>query len=106
LDAFLVETMGVSTGSGIIDYHFDSGAPRLTLCRNCVCGSTLATFCSDRRDISPTGQRRRLRFQSLLELFRSRGINESLARAELRAFIRGEPYQETETFEETPPNPQ
>lgn len=91
LDHFLLQTKGVTVGSGIMDYHADDQVPRLTVCRNCVCGSTLATFCSDRRDTSPAGQRRRLRFQGLLELFRSRGIEEDVARAELRAFVRGEP---------------
>ncbi|MFY8215883.1 MAG: hypothetical protein ACOVMP_04700 [Chthoniobacterales bacterium] len=87
----MIETKGVTMGSGIMDYHADEALPRLTVCRNCVCGSTLATFCSDRRDTSPEGQRRRMRFQNLLELFRSRGVSEDVARAELRAFVRGEP---------------
>jgi len=36
--------------------------------------------------------RRRVLFQSLLELFRKRGISESVARPEIRAFIRGEAH--------------
>lgn len=90
LESFLLQTKGVSAGSGMMDYAVDASTPKLTVCRNCVCGSTLAAFCEDRRDTSPVGRRRRIRFDKLLELFKSRGISEDVARGELRAFLRGE----------------
>lgn len=91
LDAFLNETASVATGSGIISYRAEAASATVTVCRNCVCGSTLAAQCQDRRDNSPEGKLRRERFQQLLELFVSRGVNESVARAELRIFLRGAP---------------
>jgi len=91
LEEFLQATQSVNGGSGLMDYLSSEAVPRVAVCRNCSCGSTLATFCQDRRDNSPTGRRRRARFQRLLEMMKSRGVSEEVARAELIAFLRGEP---------------
>lgn len=94
LESFLTATAQVREGTGLMQYEGEdpNPTPRVTVCRNCVCGSTLATFCQDRRDLTEAGRRRRERFQQLLELFKSRGVREDVARAELTAFLRGDDF--------------
>jgi len=92
LESFLTATAQVRDGTGLMQYEDEDDhlTPRVTVCRNCVCGSTLAAFCQDRRDLTEKGRRRRERFQQLLELFKGRGVREEVARAELIAFLRGD----------------
>jgi hypothetical protein len=68
----------------------DDDEPIVELFRNCACGSTLLEFCSDRRDNSPAGIRRRRRFGELMVLLVSSGIKEFVARQELLKMLRGE----------------
>jgi hypothetical protein len=90
LEIFLSATNQVQQGTGLMQYEESEATPRVAVCRNCVCGSTLATFCQDRRDLSEAGRRRRERFKQLLDLFKSRGVREDVARAELITFLRGD----------------
>ncbi len=76
-------------GTGLMGY--DTGEPmqQVAMYRNCSCGSTIATFCGDRRDNSPAGARRRMMFDQLLTQLRENGIEADVARGELLAFLRG-----------------
>ncbi|MGC1479056.1 MAG: hypothetical protein WA771_01020 [Chthoniobacterales bacterium] len=90
LDAFVDGTNPVAGGgTGLMGY--DTGEPmqQVAMYRNCSCGSTIATFCGDRRDNSPAGARRRMMFDKLLTQLRENGIAAETARAELIAFLRG-----------------
>lgn len=58
--------------------------------RNCVCGSTLMDFFSDRRDITGAGARRRELFEKLLPHLQEKGMTMAAARGYLLALMRGE----------------
>lgn len=57
--------------------------------RNCLCGSTLMDFFSDRRDISEAGVRRRELFDKLLPHLQDKGRTRAEARAHLLELLRG-----------------
>ncbi|MBW9258478.1 MAG: hypothetical protein K1562_12765 [Candidatus Thiodiazotropha sp. (ex. Lucinisca nassula)] len=61
--------------------------PIVELYRNCVCGSTLMEFFSDRRDTSENGLRRRQLFDDLLMQLVEMDITAEEARKELKQFI-------------------
>jgi len=90
LEAFVDETLPVRTGTGLMGYDVGETSQNVAMMRNCSCGSTMATFCCDRRDISDAGMRRRAMFDNLLEQLQSRGIDAITARDQLLAFLRGE----------------
>ena len=58
--------------------------------RNCLCGSTLMDFFSDRRDISAAGARRRELFDKLLPHLQEKGMGRAAAREHLLRLLRGE----------------
>ena len=57
--------------------------------RNCVCGSTLMDFFSDRRDITDSGAQRRELFDKLLPHLQDKGMTLAAARVHLLALLRG-----------------
>ncbi|MDD5199745.1 MAG: hypothetical protein PHC88_08065 [Terrimicrobiaceae bacterium] len=91
LENFVDETQPVNQGTGLMGYDLGDGDhQQVAMLRNCACGSTMATFCSDRRDGSEGGMRRRAAFENLLDDLESQGIDALVARDELLAFLRGE----------------
>ncbi|PRC94249.1 oxidoreductase [Solimicrobium silvestre] len=60
------------------------------LFRNCVCGSTLLAFFSDRRDQSDAGNIRRKLFDEVLDYIVQTGVAPITARTELLRVIHGE----------------
>jgi len=90
LESFVDTTTAVSSGTGLMGYDMGAGAQQVAMMRNCACGSTMATFCCDRRDCSEGGLRRRAMFEKLLRDLQERGIDAISARGELLAFLRGE----------------
>ncbi len=68
----------------------DDDGTLVELYRNCVCGSTLMAFFSDRRDATAAGNRRRLLFEELLAYLLQTGVDPVAARAELLRVIHGE----------------
>ena len=100
LEAFVDETLPVQTGTGLMGYDTD-GASRfqqVAMMRNCSCGSTMATFCNDRRDCSEVGIQRREMFDNLLRDLQARGIDAITARGQLLAVLRGEGSPLLEAF--------
>ncbi len=90
LESFIDGTNPVAGGgTGLMGY--DTGEPmqQVAMYRNCACGSTMATFCSDRRDNSPAGARRRMLFDKLLTQLQQNGVPVPTARQELLQFLRG-----------------
>lgn len=90
LESFVDETTPVTTGTGLMGYDTGHHFQQVAMMRNCECGSTMATFCCDRRDCSESGARRRAVFDNLLHELQTRGIDALIARGELLAFLRGE----------------
>jgi hypothetical protein len=58
--------------------------------RNCLCGSTLMDFFSDRRDVSDSGQHRRQLFDKLLPHLREKGMAPAEARGYLLRLLNGQ----------------
>ncbi len=90
-EEYAASTLPVRQGaSGLKESVDDDGHPILELYRNCVCGSTLMDFFSDRRATSESGHRRREAFERLLGQLVARGIERAAARAQLLKLMRGE----------------
>lgn len=70
----------------------DDGAAIVEVFRNCVCGSTLLETFYDRRDPSPAGVKRRLRFGELLDKLVADGVDPVRAREELLKLMRGQAH--------------
>jgi hypothetical protein len=90
LESFVDETLPVLTGTGLMGYDMGGTAQNVAMMRNCQCGSTMATFCCDRRDITDGGLRRRAMFEQLLSQLQTSGVDALHARDQLLAFLRGE----------------
>ncbi len=91
LEAFIDRTNPVSGGgTGLMGYDTGDTMQQVAMYRNCVCGSTIATFCSDRRDTTPAGARRRMMFDQLLTQLQENGVEAPVARTELLKFLRGQ----------------
>lgn len=90
-EQFLYETKHIDQSrSGLKQSRDDNDATIVEVYRNCLCGSTLMDFFSDRRDLSEVGLRRRDKFNKLIEQLVARGWSQQLARSELLKILRGE----------------
>jgi hypothetical protein len=90
-EAFLAETRQIAPDrSGLKASEDDDGKSIVEAFRNCVCGSTLMDFFSDRRDLSAAGLARRQTFAELQAYLVSQGLEQAVARAELLKVLRGE----------------
>ncbi len=76
--------------SGLKQSVDDDESVIVELYRNCECGSTLLDFFTDRRDTSPQGLERRIKFEELLDKLTDSGLSEIIARVELIKVLRGE----------------
>ncbi|MDX1456061.1 MAG: hypothetical protein R3276_00655 [Marinobacter sp.] len=97
-EAYISQSEAVNSGSGLKKSLDDDDQPVVMLFRNCLCGSTLMDFFSDRRNISAEGDRRRARFDRMLEVLQRRGLEAEEARTELRRLINGEPSSRLEAM--------
>ena len=98
MDAYLQETQHVRGHSGLKHGLGDEGESVVQLFRNCVCGSTLMDFFSDRRDTSERGLKRRETFGKILQLLEQKGLDAATARRELLSVMRGQPSKILERF--------
>lgn len=90
-EQFLYETKHIDQSrSGLKQSWDDNDATIVEVYRNCLCGSTLMDFFSDRRDLSEFGIKRRDKFGKLVEQLVTRGWSNDLARTELLKLLRGE----------------
>lgn len=93
------QTMAIgTTRTGLKCAQDDDESLLLELYRNCVCGSTLLAFFSDRRDPSAAGQRRRHLFDELLDYLLQTGVEANTARSELLRVIHGERSEVLESW--------
>lgn len=96
---YFLQTMAIqSTRSGLKCAQDDDESLLLELYRNCVCGSTLMAFFSDRRDSSGAGQRRRHLFDELFDYLLQTGVEATTARKELLRVIHGERSEVLESW--------
>lgn len=96
IEDFTRKTQHISGKSGFKSAEGDEGETILELFRNCICGSTLLDFFSDRRDTSNNGEKRRLSFNKVLEHLVKNGVEIDKARSELKYYIK---HKESEFFE-------
>lgn len=87
---FITQSEGIAGRTGLKSSYDDDDRPIVELFRNCLCGSTLLDFFSDRRDTSPAGLRRREVFTKMLAQLEKRGMKAETARQELLNLMRGQ----------------
>lgn len=83
INDYLAATAAPGNHTGLMDIEANESEHQVGLFRNCECGSTLMTFCQDRRDFTDAGQRRRELFGDLLERLTKAGIEHELAHRQL-----------------------
>jgi hypothetical protein len=91
LEAFLKETIKLEGRTGLTENlgcPDEGDEPIVELYRNCVCGSTMMEFFSNRRDTSEQGLRRRQLFDDLLKQMVAKGVSEIEARKALLLMLR------------------
>jgi hypothetical protein len=87
---FMQQTQSVRKDITGLKQSFDDDSVAIVEAyRNCLCGSTLMDFFSDRRDISESGARRRELFDKLLPHLQEKGMTPAAAREHLLALLRG-----------------
>lgn len=88
---FMQQTQSVRKNITGLKQSFDDDSVAIVEAyRNCLCGSTLMDFFSDRRDVSEAGSRRRELFEKLLPHLQEKGMTLAAAREHLLALLRGQ----------------
>lgn len=90
-EEYLVDTMALPSGSGLMGYDIGDPGQQVGLFRNCACGTTIMAFCHDRRDLSENGNRRRELFGDLMNRLVDTGISALEARKKLLVALRTTP---------------
>jgi hypothetical protein len=89
VDEFVSETESMRESSGMKEDLGDNDEIIVSLFRNCICGSTLMDEFNNRRDLSPTGLKRREKFRELINRLTNAGFSAEIAREELLKIMRG-----------------
>lgn len=89
-EAFIAESRALDGGSGLKTSLDDDDLPVVELFRNCLCGSTLMEFFSDRRATSAVATKRRELFAVMLETLQHRGLDAEVGRQELLKLMQGQ----------------
>lgn len=95
---FVTQSENLGGRSGLKSSYDDDDRPIIELFRNCICGSTLMDFFSDRRDTSPGGLKRREVFAKMLTHLESRGMEVEVARKELLKLMQGDRSEQLESM--------
>lgn len=82
LNDFISKTTPIYRSSGLVERQ--DQATFVLLLRSCLCGTSLALKCSDRRDQSEIGRLRRSQFDALLLLLVEAGTEPEAARQQVR----------------------
>ena len=88
IEQYLKETNSLESSSGLKASFDDDEQPILEVYRNCICGSTLMDFFSDRRDLTERGRKRREIFQRVLKFLKQKGVSHDEGREAILAFMR------------------
>ena len=90
-DEFIGQTRAMRQNvSGLKQSFDDNNIAIVEVYRNCLCGSTLMDFFSDRRGTSEASRQRRRLFEQLLLLLQEKGMDRAAARAYLLEVVRGQ----------------
>lgn len=96
-EEFILKSQAVPGSTGLKSSIGDQEETIVELFRNCICGSTLLDFFSERRDSSPEGLKRREIFAKIQQFLMNKGVPAATGRAELLRFMRGEYSELLET---------
>lgn len=87
LPDYIARTTPVFCSSGLVQRSQPGDGTFVLLVRTCLCGSSLALRCKDRRNQTEDGQHRRNRFDLLMALLREAGVSPNEAQAEVRRLL-------------------
>jgi len=84
---FIARTTPIFHSSGLMEREDPSTGTFVLLMRNCLCGTSLALNCRDRRNRTDQGVLRRKRYDTLVSLLVEVGVEGDEARAEVRRLL-------------------
>jgi len=84
---FVARTTPVFKSSGLMEREDPANGIFVLLLRNCLCGTSLALRCADRRDRSEVGSLRRQRYETLVAMLVEVGCEPEQARDEVRRLL-------------------
>lgn len=87
LSDFIARTSPIFQSSGLLENEDPATGPFVLLLRNCLCGTSLALRCNDRRNQSAQGRRQRDRFSTLVNLLVETGVSTSDAEGQVRHLL-------------------
>jgi hypothetical protein len=87
INDFVSRTTPIFHSSGLMEREDAASGVFVLLLRNCLCGTSLALRCRDRRDQSADGRLRRNRFNTLVGLLVEVGVDADKAQAEVRRLL-------------------
>ena len=87
LQDFVSRTTPIFQSSGLMEREDQAAGTFVLLLRNCLCGTSLALRCRDRRVTSNQGLMRRGRFDALVALLVEVGVEPDQARTEIRRLL-------------------
>lgn len=87
INDFITRTTPIFQSAGLMQREDPGTGPFVLLLRNCLCGTSLALRCNDRRDHSDQGRLRRDRFKSLVGLLVEVGVDTEQAQREVRRLL-------------------
>lgn len=87
INDFVARTTPIFHSSGLMEREDPATGTFVLLLRNCLCGTSLALRCKDRRDRSDQGRERRDRFDHLVGLLTQSGFHSDKATFEARRLI-------------------
>ncbi|HYD83253.1 MAG TPA: hypothetical protein VEA63_04360 [Opitutus sp.] len=84
LKDFVARTTPIFRSTGLMERDDPVIGSFVLLLRNCLCGTSLALRCNDRRDHSPDGRARRSQFDELVRLLTDAGVDSEEANSAAR----------------------
>lgn len=87
LQDFVSRTTPIFQSSGLMEREDPDTGTFVLLLRNCLCGTSLALRCQDRRNQSERGRLRRNRFGTLVDLLVEVGVQSDKAEQEVRRLL-------------------
>ena len=84
---FLSRTTPIFQSSGLLERDDPETGTFVLLLRNCLCGTSLALRCQDRRNQSERGRLRRDRYGTLVHLLVEVGVESQRAQLEVRKLL-------------------
>lgn len=88
INDFIARTTPIFQSSGLMELDDSVSGTFVLLLRNCLCGTSLALRCNDRRRQTVNGRTRRSRFEVLVGVLVEVGLDAEQASSEARRLLR------------------